>query len=791
MQSASLSVRIQLQASEAVSRARASLGEGRAASGVLVLLLAFAIAKSTVTYGWVPGIEIITPIALLGAVVMGVLALTPIAEPISLLIGALLAPIVAVYGAWPQLHEHHPNDVIGPQLVRTWYDRFADGTALSDLSLYLAVICLLLWITGGWLSWCVLRWRKSLLGLIPGAAAFATNLLNIMPGDTGQNGYVLAILVLTLALLLWTNYTGSIAGAVNARVKLTGDARWDFWESGLVAMAALIVIAILLPPLSTNDKTLSVETGVFQDWAQLQQQLSHPGFLGTGGGGAGVTGFSSDVKLSGALQRTRDPVFVYTAIGDLTGPRYFRGLNITQTINGEWRFSDTNGRQVTLQRNEIVPYDDFPTKLAVAGATVKMQHPPVGFSNVLFYPGQFYKMDRTSQATQVPLPLGFNSHIYSVDRLDSLSPQTSGGTYITTIEYSTATEADLQGASSNFPGWVEPYMSLPAFGYRPPDVLDKEHNLALDIVAKAGAKTEYDVATAIQDYLRNGNNFTYTLEPPSAPANEDRMNFFLFDPNGKHQGYCEYFATAMGDMLRSLGIPTRLVNGYGPGAFDPQVNGVLVRSDDAHTWVEVYFPNYGWIPFEPTADGTYNVIPRGQQDQNACLRDEGCDTPVAGGTTGPGATPSAGGRGNRQVGGPDIPLVGGGGFSFSSLGSAGTLTKILAVLVAMLLLALAAATRYLRPRSVMAVWRRVLTLASLAGAERRPGETPLELGRRLQRAFPEAAEPVGALAGGFTIAAYAPPDMASNARATVMESWSMLRPLLLRRVFARLRPSRF
>ncbi|HEX2647218.1 MAG TPA: DUF4129 domain-containing protein, partial [Candidatus Dormibacteraeota bacterium] len=72
----------------------------------------------------------------------------------------------------------------------------------------------------------------------------------------------------------------------------------------------------------------------------------------------------------------------------------------------------------------------------------------------------------------------------------------------------------------------------------------------------------------------------------------------------------------------------------------------------------------------------------------------------------------------------------------------------------------------------------------------RPGETPLELGRRLQRVFPEAAEPVGALAGGFTIAAYAPPDLASNARTTVMESWSTLRPLLLRRVFARLRPSR-
>ena len=90
----------------------------------------------------------------------------------------------------------------------------------------------------------------------------------------------------------------------------------------------------------------------------------------------------------------------------------------------------------------------------------------------------------------------------------------------------------------------------------------------------------------------------------------------------------------------------------------------------------------------------------------------------------------------------------------------------------------------------MAVWKRTLALASLAGAERRPGETPLELGRRLRRTFPETAEPVTALADGFVVAAYAPPDVASTTRSSVMEAWVSLRPMLLRRVFQRLRPSR-
>ena len=77
------------------------------------------------------------------------------------------------------------------------------------------------------------------------------------------------------------------------------------------------------------------------------------------------------------------------------------------------------------------------------------------------------------------------------------------------------------------------------------------------------------------------------------------MLYFLRD---SHEGYCQYFAMAMGEMLRSLGIPTRLVNGYGAGFYDDIQHRQVVRDADAHVWVESYFPGYGWIPFEPTND---------------------------------------------------------------------------------------------------------------------------------------------------------------------------------------------
>jgi hypothetical protein len=90
----------------------------------------------------------------------------------------------------------------------------------------------------------------------------------------------------------------------------------------------------------------------------------------------------------------------------------------------------------------------------------------------------------------------------------------------------------------------------------------------------------------------------------------------------------------------------------------------------------------------------------------------------------------------------------------------------------------------------MGVWKRMLALSGLAGLKPRPGETPLELGRRLQKTFPEASEPAGALTGAFVVAAYAPPDLAGSVRASVMEAWTELRPMLIRRVLSRLRRSR-
>ena len=766
-------------------RARGSMTGAAAWSAVLILLLTLMIARSTVTAGWVPGIDVVVPVALAGAVLMGLLAVLPVPWPLGVAVGLLPGPVVAAYAAWPQVHALHPGETLSAGLAGVWWSRLLNGSAAGDpsgyalagdASFYLFLICLLMWVTGGWLSWCVLRWRRPLLGLVPGAAAFATNLLNW----PNQNGYTLVILVLMLALLLWNNYTASIANVTRSRVKVTGDARWDFWESGLVAMAGLIALAILLPPLSTGDKTTEMTASAFSSWAALQERLNNGTTLRPGIG-TGITGFSTDVALGGSLKKSHSIVFSYSWSGD-SGPRYFRGVNITQTSDGLWRNVGTPHFLTRIPKDTVPLYAEQYDELALTKYSVNMQSAPSGVnSDILFFPGIFYKSDRVSMVTQVAFVT--ESEITTVDRLSSLSPPVSSGAYTMTSQYSIATRAELQQAGTNYPAWLAHYSSLPRTGYRDPIVLQAIHQLALNIVNQAGALTPYDKAKAIESYLRT--NYTYKLDPPKTPEGQDPIGYFLF---GSKQGYCEFFASAMGDLLRSLGIPTRLVNGFGPGLPDATTHSWIVRGEDAHTWVESYFPKYGWIQFEPTPDNVNFPIQPGPPSTHPCVTENQCTNPGGGQITDPSPEPSTTpvvkvpGAGNTPGGTSQ-------GFTFR-MPDAGTLTRIVGILLAIVLVLFAAAARYLRPRSVMLVWKRTLTLARLAGAERRPGETPLELGRRLASRFPEASDQVRSLADGFVVSAYAPPDLAPSARASVLEAWAALRPMLLRRVFSRLRLTR-
>jgi transglutaminase-like putative cysteine protease len=126
-----------------------------------------------------------------------------------------------------------------------------------------------------------------------------------------------------------------------------------------------------------------------------------------------------------------------------------------------------------------------------------------------------------------------------------------------------------------------------------PDNLDPEiRRLALQITSKR--KSLANKANLVELYLKQ--KFKYTLTLDWNPGDQP-LSTFLFKAK---KGHCEYFASSMAVLLRSIGIPTRLVNGFQMGEYNPAADAYIVRQSDAHSWVEVYLPESGWTEFDPT-----------------------------------------------------------------------------------------------------------------------------------------------------------------------------------------------
>jgi transglutaminase-like putative cysteine protease len=148
---------------------------------------------------------------------------------------------------------------------------------------------------------------------------------------------------------------------------------------------------------------------------------------------------------------------------------------------------------------------------------------------------------------------------------------------------------ELRLAANTAPVGLERYLALPPLDIR----ISK---LAEEITAQA--PSNYDKAVVLEQYLST--HFGYTLQLPRTLPRDPIANF-LFE---RKIGHCEYFASSMAVMLRSLRIPSRIVTGFHGGEFNDLTGQYVVRASDAHSWVEAYFPGSGWISFDPTPAGS-------------------------------------------------------------------------------------------------------------------------------------------------------------------------------------------
>ncbi len=358
--------------------------------------------------------------------------------------------------------------------------------------------------------------------------------------------------------------------------------------------------------------------------------------------------------------------------------------------------------------------------------------------------------------------------------------------YRTVGSTSLATPGMLRKAGQDYPDWItDRYLQLP--NEFPMSVRTLSIELTKD------ADNPYDMVEAIRHYLLS---LPYSLDITLPPPGQDWVEYFLLV---QRRGYCQNYASAMVTMLRSLGIPARLVVGFAPGIWEPDRGVWVVRSRDYHAWPEVYFPGYGWIEFEPTpadvqpALQALGIQPLGgllsaSPEFGECLDAfafEGC---FEGSVFNSGIDDFLVGPVDPEGSASDAGGSGGGGLSTLSWALMG---------LALALVTSGGFALYVRQAlahlgAVTTTYASMCFMGRLAGVSLKPQDTPWEYCSRLSRDLPEHAEAIAHITQGFVATRYGGPHsrLDSDEIGSMRSAWRSARLALLGRILLRLLPRR-
>ena len=391
---------------------------------------------------------------------------------------------------------------------------------------------------------------------------------------------VIAFLELLAAAILSTNFNFFLFLALYllfAIAALTsGEIRRSIERSTVTARSALKTFYSRLSLLSAlvTLGILTLTAGLFfilprTAEAAFSRLIAHRVFL---------PGFSNQVNLGdiGEIKTSSRPMMhirIWSALA--VAPMKWRGAALSDFDGKRWTNPSRQPETILVENGHVVL---APAGLHPAGRRVNYHVDLEALENdTLFFAGTpetldlgvraLYRTETSSFRLGHAVPQGFHYDVWSL--LDD----------------------PPEGAPVRFPPPVLPlaarqlYLQLPALDGRIGELARSFAASATDDLARA---------RAIERHLRS--DYGYTLELPDREV-ADPLAHFLFV---RRKGHCEYFASSMAVMLRSLGIPARLATGFQSGVYNPVSDLWLVRASDAHSWVEAWIPGYGWTTFDPT-----------------------------------------------------------------------------------------------------------------------------------------------------------------------------------------------
>jgi transglutaminase-like putative cysteine protease len=559
---------------------------------VFLLLMCLSVALSLQAAEWTEGLVILQAAVLVGGLFGIVLAKsrTPnrLAHLLSLLAGVTWGIYLTTRVLASSLDLPFEAAVVNLEgRIQAWISVVYSRGTSNDNYIFLLLLTLLMWLMAYFCAWAVFRWQRAWWAVI---VAGLSLMLNLSYGPANLTGYLIAFLLFALLLVVRTSLARYEQEWRATHVRYSPGLVYGFLRTGFVLSVLAILLAWLVPEALASRPLQPLLDRATEPWRRLQDQTyrlfhdlnyqNEPGFIY----------FSPSMKFGGPVELSDTPVMDIEA----SRGRYWRVMVFHEYTSDGWLNTDPD--TLLLDENDHrLAIPEFSLRRGLT-QTITL-HQDLGPAGTIA---------AAAQPLRVALPLRALVNFVEPEAglsgprevgslrslpgdpsvLHSRTPLKAGDSYQAYSSLTYADAASLRMAGTDYPVWVVPrYLQLSEL--LPQRVRDLAEELTAD------QETPYDKALAVEQYLRKIPYNEYIAGPQPG---QDGVDYFLFDAR---EGYCNYYASAMVVMLRSVGVPARYVQGYGQGEREAGVYHVL--ESNGHAWPEVFFPEYGWIEFEPTA----------------------------------------------------------------------------------------------------------------------------------------------------------------------------------------------
>lgn len=738
---------------------------------ILLILMLLTVAWSIEATNWAPGLAILQAVVLVAVLIGFVFSELPIPGAIAHLFSTIAGIGWAAFLVGRQLDlASVTHRILFDEAALTWKVRLteliyrvrtfidiaqSEGIGNDNL-VFILQMAVLIWLVAYSSAWFLFRIRSVWGAIVPSGFAM---LLNLYYAPPDLYVWMAVYLLCALLLIIRSNLFLQEREWQQAHVTYSPDIGYDFLWNGAVFALIVVVLAWVTPTASAAPRLNALVDRFNEPVYRFQREFNRLYSSLNYRPQPGPAYFGDTMALLGPVTLGDAPVFdAVTNKG-----RYWRGVVYDEYTGRGWVNTATASTTISDDDPRLDAFD-FELREPVT-QTIRVLQPGMLQLHLLPQP---IDVDWPTRAQFSPVPSSNSTDVapINVSLLESRRPFKIGETFTAISSISVADVQSLRAAGTDYPAWVrEKYLQLPD------DLPQRVRDLAAQITE--GKDNPYDKVSAIESYLRK---IKYDEQIPAPPSGVDGVDWFLFV---EQAGYCDYYASALVVMARSLGIPARIAAGYSLGDYEPEIGAYRQREFDAHSWPEVFFPKYGWTELEPTAADPRIVRPTAPEsssstpssstegDDNERLRDLLPDEDLLDPEIG-GGTPLAGlGTGPARL------LLGGG-------------VGLLGVLVLLVLARWLLWERAFRGLSLArGMYARMARLAGWLGMPAASTQTPHEYAGELARAIPEGRPAIGQIADAYVLELFAEVSPGQEESSTLDETWQSLRRVLIEQIGVR------